>query len=512
MDIVAFLLIILIVIIIFLLKRFYDSFSKETHMRPVENMIKKKDFMGAVKYLEDLKQHEPDNPEIYCYLAPLYENKKMYVRAVKCYKKLIDLNHPENEHNLLVISQKLKNIFEKMELKDQKYIENKKILEIDPSNQEALFEIGYFLCATGNYNQAIDTFEKLVKINPDHIQGWFYLGITYLSKKWLKEGKNCMNKVIAKDSGNGYAYFFLGFTEKEYKKPEAIKTFEEALEILQDEEYKIKSVIAAAVTSIEQNLIDMAVNILNKELAQLDMDNPLRKDFLYNLGWAYFFKGDIEASISNWEEVFSIDMNYENISEILNSEVNSNFEEMERIYSIYASNISYPTAREFTGFSKEYDIDKLEQEYNLWKQKLIDNAKKRGVYIGPVKSAKVFATLSKMKFKNIAYKIVTSLGNVVEKEEIYPEGVDFVTYKRNAGKSDKIFFRIRKWTDIITEEKITKMHKDLKDSKTKYKIKYLMCCGKFTKKAKEFAEKYNIKIYDARILTNILSKIASREM
>ncbi|MFA7577697.1 MAG: restriction endonuclease, partial [Candidatus Muiribacteriota bacterium] len=363
----------------------------------------------------------------------------------------------------------------------------------------------------GSYDKSLDYFEKIVKLNPDNEKALFYLGLTYLSKKWFKEGRDCMEKVIMKNPDNGEAHYYLGFIQKEYKMPEAIKTFEDALKTLKDEDYRNKCSLAAAVTSIEQNMIDMAVNLLNNAISKIDMDNPFRRDFLYNLGWAYFFKGDIEAALSNWDEVSSIDMNYENITEIVNSNVNSNFEEMERIYGIYASNITYPTAREYIGLKKEYDIDELDQHLGLWKQKMISLAKSRGVYIGPVKSAKVFSTLTKLKFKNMSHKIVTSLGYVIETEKIYKDGVDFETYKRSAKKTEKIYFRIRNWNDVVTEENVGMLAKDVKETGKKFATVILASCGKYTKKAKENAEKYNIRLYDSKLLDNILKKINDKE-
>jgi DNA-directed RNA polymerase subunit L len=177
---------------------------------------------------------------------------------------------------------------------------------------------------------------------------------------------------------------------------------------------------------------------------------------------------------------------------------------------MYASNITYPTGREYIGFKKEYDIDELEQKFALWKQKMIEMSKALGVYLGPVKNAKTFATLSKIKFKNKASKMITALGYVIEKEFVYNDGVDFIVYKRGTQKDDKVYFRIKKHTDVTPEEMLKRFLEDIKD-KGKFKMKNYMTCGKYSKKAKEFAEKYNIKLYDDNALTKILKKLAELE-
>ncbi|MCK9223869.1 MAG: tetratricopeptide repeat protein [Candidatus Muirbacterium halophilum] len=508
MDIFAIIIIFLIGLLIYLIRKFNNTFDENKRFEIVDFMINKNDYVGAIKYIEDMKVNEPNNIELYQYLAPLYEQKKMYVRAVKCYDKLLELNHPENDHNKLIIFKRLSNIYKTLGLFDKYYIENKKILEIDPNDKEALFEIAYFLLGTGNYDKALEPFDKLTKLNPDYTEGLFYQGICFLSKKWFKEGKECFEKVLNQDENLGEAYFYYGYILKEYSSPEAIKVFEDAIDKFKDDRFVTQAAIASAVTAISQNLIDIAVTVLNKHLSYLDIEDERRKDFLYNLGWAYFFKGDIEAAVANWEEVSSLDMNYQNIAEVLNPEVNRNFEEMERIYALFSSNITYPTGREFINFKNEYDVNQLEQSLGLWKQRMIAIAKERGVYLGPVRSAKVLSILSKIKFKNISYKVITSLGYIIDKEIIVKDGVDFVAYKRGSRKTEKIFFRIRNWTDIIQEDHINQMLTDIKNSGDNIKTKTLMICGKFSKKAKEYAENKSVKLYDERVVSSILKKIS----
>ncbi|SEJ05120.1 Tetratricopeptide repeat-containing protein [Cyclobacterium xiamenense] len=52
------------------------------------------------------------------------------------------------------------------------------ILEQDPDNEEALFNMGILSMQSGQYKRAVERFERLVANHPDNIQGQFYLGVS----------------------------------------------------------------------------------------------------------------------------------------------------------------------------------------------------------------------------------------------------------------------------------------------------------------------------------------------
>jgi len=465
--------------------------------------------MEAIKYLEDMRKRTPEDIEVLLYLGELYNHKKMYVRALKCYNKLMELSHPDNDHNRLLLHRRMSKVYKKLNLQDKYFIENLKLIELDPNNIDALYDISLFFIGQSEYDKAINYLEKIRRFNPDHSESIFMLSLCYQTKGWLKEAADNLEKLYIKDKKDWRPRYFLGYIRKDQQNPEAIKVFEEAIELMDDQEYISKSSIAAAVAAIDMNMVDVAVNILNKRMSEIDIEDKYRKDILYDLGWAYFFKGEVEAALSNWEEVTRLDMNFQHISEIMNPSVNTDFDEMERIFKIYSSNVQPPTAREYLNFKTNYDLDQLEQELGIWKQRMVRIAKERGVYIGPVKTARVMATLSKVKFKNIAHKLISSIGYVIEKEIVFKNGVDFIAYKKSAKKADKVFFRIRNITDVVSQEVLQQFVKEAKEKSVKGMT--FIACGKYSKKAKEFAENYKVKLFDERVLTNLLTKIADKE-
>ena len=56
----------------------------------------------------------------------------------------------------------------------------REVIETDPDNELALFNLGTLSMQSGQYNKAEERFKRLIEVNPKHASGTFYLGLTYL--------------------------------------------------------------------------------------------------------------------------------------------------------------------------------------------------------------------------------------------------------------------------------------------------------------------------------------------
>jgi len=63
------------------------------------------------------------------------------------------------------------------------------VLEEDPKNEEALFNMGILSMQSGQYKRAVERFEKLVEYHPENIQGQFYLGVSLFESNQKKQAK-----------------------------------------------------------------------------------------------------------------------------------------------------------------------------------------------------------------------------------------------------------------------------------------------------------------------------------
>lgn len=71
----------------------------------------------------------------------------------------------------------------------------REVLEEDPKNEMALFNMGVLSMQSGQYKIAVERFEDLVASHPEHIEGQFYLGVSYFESKQKNKAKKQLQMV-----------------------------------------------------------------------------------------------------------------------------------------------------------------------------------------------------------------------------------------------------------------------------------------------------------------------------
>ena len=55
----------------------------------------------------------------------------------------------------------------------------REILEQNPENREAIFNLGLLAIRSGQYDRALDRFKKLIDLDAEDFEAVFYLGVVY---------------------------------------------------------------------------------------------------------------------------------------------------------------------------------------------------------------------------------------------------------------------------------------------------------------------------------------------
>lgn len=76
----------------------------------------------------------------------------------------------------------------------------REVIEQDPKNELALFNMGMLSVQSGQYGRAIDWFEKLLAVNADHLQGNLLLGVAYMNQGEKAKARQQFEKVKKLDS------------------------------------------------------------------------------------------------------------------------------------------------------------------------------------------------------------------------------------------------------------------------------------------------------------------------
>ncbi len=76
----------------------------------------------------------------------------------------------------------------------------REVIENDPENDLALYNLGLLSLQSSQFDKAVQRFEKLVESHPDNLEGQFYLGVAYFESKALIKAKEQFLKVQTMDT------------------------------------------------------------------------------------------------------------------------------------------------------------------------------------------------------------------------------------------------------------------------------------------------------------------------
>jgi tetratricopeptide (TPR) repeat protein len=122
------------------------------------------------------------------------KQKKMAEKAQKYYGKVLEKNSKNLE-----IKTKMAMTYLSSPNPMQGITMLREVLAEDPTNELALFNMGMLSIQSGQYAKAVDWLEKLIKVNPAHIQGQLLYGLALMNSGEKKRAKEQFEKVKQMD-------------------------------------------------------------------------------------------------------------------------------------------------------------------------------------------------------------------------------------------------------------------------------------------------------------------------
>ena len=107
-----------------------------------------------------------------------------------------------------------------------------KILEIDPNHIETIFSLGSLSAQTRKFDKAKQLLQKAIQINPNYANSHFNLGIVFKELGEYQKAINCYQKAIQLNPNYVDAYLNLGVIFKNLKKHQnAINCYQKAIQL-----------------------------------------------------------------------------------------------------------------------------------------------------------------------------------------------------------------------------------------------------------------------------------------
>ena len=198
------------------------------------------DLIKAKEYLLKISEFNSNVLELNFLESLIHLHERKISNATLFLDSITGLDHDKKEETFFFkkllletnkIKQNWKSPAERQEF-EQKYIQLKDLIEIDPSNSDAFRNMGNLFYDMGKYCYAIKYYKIAIKISPNNENTYYDLGWLYHEiKKNNKKAIDCFNKAIEINPCFAKAYNGLGaicHDEKKYTK--AIEYYKTAIE------------------------------------------------------------------------------------------------------------------------------------------------------------------------------------------------------------------------------------------------------------------------------------------
>jgi len=163
-------------------------------------------YVKAAETYTKLTEVNPEDAKYYfSSIIKMYDEAGMPDKAIEATKQMIDLDPQDADaiYNLGYMYVKLKNY-------DDAIATFKTAIEVRPDFEFAYSNLGYCYIQQKKYNESIDTYKKLVEINPENPDGWMSIGTGYMYLKKFDPAVAPLQRAIELSPDNGYAYYNLG--------------------------------------------------------------------------------------------------------------------------------------------------------------------------------------------------------------------------------------------------------------------------------------------------------------
>lgn len=179
-----------------------DIKARDKYFKNAVKLQKKANYNEAVEELKKVLQLDPNFVEGHYLLGNIYHLTEKLEDAVSCYKNILKID-PHNSKakymiDLLIDDGKA----------DADTIQERKSEE----DAKAYFDKGVGHYKSSNFDDAIKSFEKAIKIYPMYHQAYYNLGVIYYKNGNKMKAVEFWNKVIEFDPKNPKAFLNLGIS------------------------------------------------------------------------------------------------------------------------------------------------------------------------------------------------------------------------------------------------------------------------------------------------------------
>jgi tetratricopeptide (TPR) repeat protein len=251
--------------------------------------------LQAEKIYREILMEEQTNFYALQYLGILCYQLRNYDSATQYIRKALELN-PTADDALY----NLGNVYKDSGRLNEAIDCFRKSLELDPQNADAFNNLGMIYKDKGQINDATASFKKAIQLNPNHVIAYYNLGVIYKDKKQFDDAISCYEKVLELNPNIMAAYYNLGMIYHEKEQfDEAITNYQKAIQLNPDMA-ELYSNLGTALQ--KRGRLNEAITNYQKAI-QL---NPDMAEPYCNLGNAFQEQGRRDEAIANYQKAIQL--------------------------------------------------------------------------------------------------------------------------------------------------------------------------------------------------------------
>lgn len=278
-------------------------FSTVILLRNAEWLMSQKKYGQAEKLLDHIEELDPNNLDSIFLKSDILLEQDKIAEAAETLERNVEKFGRRNKVEILL---ELTDIYDELANFEKVYITLKRVLDLEPKNEEALLRICFWAEITGMHEDSIELHKHIIDKYPYSTMAWYNLGFAYQGLKLYEKAVDAYDYCLAIDDKFEYAYRNQGdayIQLKQFKK--AIEVLETHLTIAKPED-----VVLEAIGYCWERQKDYAkARHFYRKALQL---NPQDDQFFYKIGETYSKESQWEKAIKSYSVALHI--NKENVT------------------------------------------------------------------------------------------------------------------------------------------------------------------------------------------------------
>ncbi len=252
----------------------------------------------ALEVLNEVENIEPNNIDVLLIKGTVYSQLREYRKAIDCYRMAIPMaSSMEKEDIYLSMAFEFENLDEyNLSIK---YL--RKVLDLNPENETALYEIGFCYEIEDHFAEGVDFFKAFINDFPYSHAAWYNMGLLYSKQNLYEKAIDCFDYTLVIKEDFASAWFNkANCFHKMGDFVQAIEAYKMTIDI-DDSDGTTFFQIAQCFEELDR--LNDALNYYHKSISS----DPYFADAFLNLGFLYEELGRLNEGIHYIKKAMELD-------------------------------------------------------------------------------------------------------------------------------------------------------------------------------------------------------------